>query len=89
MINNSRFGIGTFINAVVSFVIIAAVVYFLVVLPVNKLIDRFRPEEPVGTPQRECPHCLSKIPVAASRCAFCTQEVPVEGTAGDPLLGVR
>ena len=75
-VNNSRFGIGDFINALLSFLVIAAVVYFFIVLPVNKLMERYKPQEAVGPPQRECPHCLSKIPVSASRCAFCTQEVP-------------
>jgi large conductance mechanosensitive channel len=56
------------------------VVYFLVVLPINKLMDRFKAEEPVGPRQRECPHCLSKIPAAATRCAFCTQEVAAADT---------
>jgi large conductance mechanosensitive channel len=80
-INTSRFGIGEFINALVGFLVIAAVVYFFVVLPMNKLMERFRSEEPVGPRQRECSHCLSKIPAAASRCAFCTQEVPAAGAA--------
>jgi hypothetical protein len=62
-----------------------AVVYFFVVLPVNALTERFRAEEPVGPPQRECPHCLSKIPAAAGRCAFCIQEVP----ATPPTASVR
>jgi large conductance mechanosensitive channel len=76
-INGSRFAIGEFINALLSFVILAVVVYFFVVLPVNKLMERYRSDEPVGPRQRECPHCLSKIPQAARRCAFCTQEVVV------------
>jgi len=75
-INNSRFAIGLFINAVVSFVILAIVIYFFVVLPVNALMDRFKTEEAVGPPQHECPFCLSKTPVAASHCAFCTQAIP-------------
>ena len=79
-INNSRFGIGNFINAVISFLLISTVVYFFVVLPINKLMDRFRSEEPVGTRQRDCPYCLSKIPVAAARCAVCTQEVAAADT---------
>ena len=65
-VNGSRFAIGEFINALLSFVILAAVVYFFVVLPVNKLMDRFKSDEPVGPRTRECPHCLSKIPVAAT-----------------------
>ena len=88
-INNSRFGFGLFINAVVSFLIIAAVVYFFIVLPINALMERFRSEEPVGPPQRECPHCLSKIPAAAGRCAFCTQEVPAAGMSTQPTTSVK
>lgn len=73
-VNNSKFLIGDFINAVVAFVILAAVVYWLVVLPVTKLMDRASaPPAPVAT--RECPFCLSKIPVKARRCAFCTSDV--------------
>jgi large conductance mechanosensitive channel len=74
-VNNSRFLIGDFINALVSFLFIAAVVYYFVVLPVGKLMDRFAPEPPKPAPTRECPFCLSKIPKAASRCAFCTSDV--------------
>jgi large conductance mechanosensitive channel len=82
-INNSRFLIGDFINAVISFLITAAIVYYLVVLPVTKMQERSKTEEPVGPKTRECPECLSKIPVAARRCAFCTAEV---GTAiGAPV----
>lgn len=80
-INGSKFLIGDFINALIAFLVITAVVYFLVVLPVQKLMDRFKPA-PVVTPEtvRECPYCLSKIPKAATRCAFCTAEVkPVSG----------
>jgi large conductance mechanosensitive channel len=75
-VNNSRFLIGDFINVVLSFLVIAFVVYYFVVLPVNRLIERFKPDEPDPKPTRECPHCLSKIPQAAAVCAFCTREVP-------------
>jgi large conductance mechanosensitive channel len=71
-INNSRFLYGDFINAVVSFVIIAAVVYYLVVLPVNTLIQRSRREPPADPTTKKCPECLSEIPLDARRCAFCT-----------------
>jgi large conductance mechanosensitive channel len=74
-VNNSRFLIGDFINAVLSFIVIAAVVYYFVILPLNRLVARFSPETPAATPTRECPECLSKIPVKARRCAFCTAEV--------------
>ena len=75
-INNSQFLIGHFINALLSFLIIAAVVYFFVVLPVNKLMERFKPAPPPPVETtRECPYCKSSIPKTATRCAFCTSEV--------------
>jgi large conductance mechanosensitive channel len=75
-INGSRFAYGHFINAVVTFLIVAAVVFFLIVRPVNLLMARLRTEPDVESPTRGCPECLSQIPVAARRCAFCTSEVP-------------
>ena len=74
-INGSRFLYGSFLNAVISFVVIAAAVFFLVVKPVNSLMKRYKTEAPVDETIRECPHCLSQIPIGARRCAFCTQEV--------------
>jgi large conductance mechanosensitive channel len=74
-INGSVFKYGAFINAVVSFVLIAAAVFFLVVRPVNALMARRRTEPPVDPATRDCPECLSSIPKAARRCAFCTAEV--------------
>ncbi|MCC7368964.1 MAG: large conductance mechanosensitive channel protein MscL [Chloroflexi bacterium] len=74
-INNSRFLIGEFINAIVAFVILAAVIYFIVVVPMNRVMARMMPKEPEPQKTRECPYCLSKIPVLATRCAFCTAEV--------------
>jgi large conductance mechanosensitive channel len=76
-INNSRFFYGAFINAVIAFVIIAAVIFFLVVKPVNALMARRKTELDADSPTRDCPECLSAIPVAAHRCAFCTAEVGV------------
>jgi large conductance mechanosensitive channel len=82
-INGSTFLIGDIINAVISFLLVALVVYFLVVLPVNTLMDRFKKEPPPAPETRECPECLSKIPVAARRCAFCTAVVaPAVTTPG-------
>jgi large conductance mechanosensitive channel len=75
-INGSRFAYGDFLNEAITFVIVAAVMFFLVIKPVNVLLDRLRPEPKVDSPTRECPECLSDIPVAARRCAFCTSEVP-------------
>jgi large conductance mechanosensitive channel len=61
---------GAVINALITFLITAAVVYFLVVLPVNRLMDRYKPE-PKPTPTKDCPECLSAIPEAARRCREC------------------
>lgn len=72
-VNHSRFAYGDFINAFLAFLIIAAVVYFLVVLPIGKIIDRVVRTK-VAT-ERECPECLSEIPIAARRCMYCTSEV--------------
>ena len=77
-INGSRFLIGDFINAVLSFVLMAAVIYYFVVMPVGRLMERFAPEPPKPAPTRECPYCLSKIPRAARRCAFCTADLTDE-----------
>jgi large conductance mechanosensitive channel len=72
-INGSKFLIGDFINAVVSFVLIGAAVYFFVVLPVNTLMARMkRGEAPPDPTTKRCPECLSEVPIAARRCAFCT-----------------
>jgi len=79
-INNSKFLIGDFINVLLAFLVIAFVVYYFVVVPVEKLMDRYKGEPPAApVTTRECPYCLSKIPVAASKCAFCTADVaPVQ-----------
>jgi large conductance mechanosensitive channel len=78
-INNSKFGLGDFFNALVSFVLSAAAVYFLVVLPVNTLINRVKRGEVAPDPTtKKCPECLSEIPIAARRCAFCTSVVAAE-----------
>jgi large conductance mechanosensitive channel len=62
--------VGDIINALISFMLLAAVVYFLVVLPINKLMDRYKPE-PKPAPTKECPECLSSIPQDARRCREC------------------
>jgi large conductance mechanosensitive channel len=72
-INGSKFPIGDFINALISFLLIGAAVYFLVVLPVNTLLARIkRGEAPPDPTTKACPECLSQVPIAARRCAFCT-----------------
>lgn len=76
-IGKTPFPVGDFINAVVSFLLIAAAVYFFVVLPVNALLARIHKDEPVAAPTtRKCPECLSDIPIEARRCAHCAQPVP-------------
>ena len=67
---------GEFINTVISFLLIAVAVFFFVVRPVNWLMERRKTETPVEATTRECPECLSSIPIKASRCAFCTSTVP-------------
>ncbi len=75
-INNSKFLYGDFINAIIAFLIIAAVIFFLIVKPMNLLIQRAHREPPADPSTRKCPECLSEIPIQARRCAFCTAEVP-------------
>lgn len=72
-VNNSRFMYGDFINAVLAFLIIVAVIYFLVVVPYTALVGRFRTQPPADLTAKKCPECLSEIPKDARRCAFCGQ----------------
>jgi large conductance mechanosensitive channel len=72
-INGSKFLIGDFINSVISFLLIGAAVYFFIVLPVNNILARMRRGEAARDPTtKKCPECLSDVPIAAHRCAFCT-----------------
>jgi large conductance mechanosensitive channel len=75
-VRHSTFLYGTFLNDLISFIIIAAAVFFFVVRPVNALMSRRRTEPDVESTTRDCPECLSSIPRAATRCAFCTAKVP-------------
>jgi large conductance mechanosensitive channel len=74
-INGSAFLYGAFLNALFAFLIIAAVVFFLVIKPLNALMDRRKVDTATDATTRTCPQCLSDIPIAAQRCAFCTSEV--------------
>ena len=74
-IRKSDFLYGDFLNAVISFLSIAAAVFFFVVRPVNRMMARRKTEPEVLSTTRDCPYCLSSIPIAASRCAFCTADV--------------
>jgi len=72
-VNNSKFLIGEFANAIVSFVLIGAAVYYFVVLPVNTLLARIKRGEAHPDPTtKKCPECLSDVPIKARKCAFCT-----------------
>jgi large conductance mechanosensitive channel len=74
-INDAVFRYGAFITAVITFVLIAAAVFFLVVKPINMLIERSRREPPDDPTTMKCSFCLSEVPVGATRCAFCTSEL--------------
>jgi large conductance mechanosensitive channel len=73
-VNHSTFLYGDFVNSVVSFLVIAAVVYFLIVAPLAKATARFQKQAEATT--RDCPECVSTIPIAATRCMYCTAQVP-------------
>ena len=75
-VNNSRFLYGDFINVVLAFLIIAAVIYFLVVMPYTAMLARSRKEPPADPTTKKCTECLSDIPLGAKRCAFCGQPQP-------------
>jgi large conductance mechanosensitive channel len=72
---------GDFLNAVISFIIIAAVVFFFIVKPINHLMAMRKTETPVLPTTRDCPYCLSSVPLKATRCAFCTSELPASSVA--------
>lgn len=79
-VNGSRFPIGDFINALVAFVLVAAAIYFFVVAPMNAIMARRKKgEAPPDPTTKQCPECLSEVPIAARRCAFCTQPLDVAG----------
>lgn len=74
--NGSKFGYGQFINDLIYFVIVAAIIFFFIVKPMNALIERTKRETPADPEEKKCPECLSNIPLAATRCRFCTVEQP-------------
>lgn len=71
-INKSKFLYGDFVNAIIAFLIVAWVVYYFVVVPMNKLVARSHREPPADPTTKKCPECLSEVPIGAKRCAFCT-----------------
>ncbi|MEO6204823.1 MAG: large conductance mechanosensitive channel protein MscL [Mycobacteriales bacterium] len=72
--SGADFPYGKFVQALLSFVIIAAVVYFFVVKPIGRLMEKYKTEPEVASTTKECNECMSSIPLAATRCAFCTVE---------------
>jgi large conductance mechanosensitive channel len=74
-VNNSKFAYGDFLNALIAFVIVAAVIYLLVIVPYTALMARWRTEPPPDPTIKKCPECLSEIPIDARRCAFCGEIV--------------
>jgi large conductance mechanosensitive channel len=74
-VNHSVFRYGHFLNALLAFVTVAAAVFFFVVVPVNRLLQRARKEPTPDPTTRKCPECVSEIPIEARRCAYCTSEV--------------
>ncbi|MGH7643288.1 MAG: large conductance mechanosensitive channel protein MscL [Candidatus Dormibacteria bacterium] len=76
-VNHSEFLYGSVINAVITFVLVAAVLYFVVVMPYQALLARTKKQQDPTT--KSCPECLSEIPILASRCAFCTAAQPAAG----------
>ena len=74
-VGGGQIKVGNFFNAAVSFLIVAAVVYFVIVLPMNALQARMKKPEARAPTTKTCPECLSEIPLAASRCAHCAQPV--------------
>jgi large conductance mechanosensitive channel len=80
------FPYGIFIDAVISFVIVATVIYLMVVLPMNRMQERFFPKA-AAAPMRECPECLTAIPAAARRCSACTAPVGPEPARPDAPVG--
>jgi large conductance mechanosensitive channel len=74
-VNGSKLMLGNFLNALISFLLIATAVYFFIVVPVNAIISRARKEPPPDPTTKKCPECLSEIPIDARRCAHCTTQL--------------
>jgi large conductance mechanosensitive channel len=78
---------GQFINALITFVLIAAAIYFLIVLPMNKIAEAMNPFHDLSKAKRACPECLSNIPAQATRCSFCTTAVtPITDDTSEELI---
>jgi large conductance mechanosensitive channel len=86
-LGRSTFGYGLFINAVIAFALTASAIYFLVVLPVNKISEELNPHHDLARAKRACPECLTQIPAVARRCSACTSAVePILDEDSDKLI---
>jgi large conductance mechanosensitive channel len=86
-LGKTTFGYGNFINAFIAFVLTAAAIYFLVVLPVNKITEELNPHHDLTKAKRACPECLTQIPAVARRCSACTAMVePIIDEDSDKLI---
>jgi large conductance mechanosensitive channel len=74
-VNGSKFMYGHFLNALISFALVATAVFFFVVKPINLLVSRSHKEPPADPTTKKCPECMSEIPIGAKRCKYCTQSV--------------
>jgi large conductance mechanosensitive channel len=74
-VNSSKFFYGDFLNALLAFILVAAVIYFLVIVPYTAMMARAKKEPPADPTTKKCPECLSEIPIDARRCAFCGEMV--------------
>lgn len=86
-LGRSTFGYGAFINAAIAFTLTAAAIYFLIVLPVNKISEELNPHHDLTKAKRACPECLTQIPAMARRCSACTAHVePILDVDSDKLI---
>ncbi len=74
-INGNKFMYGNFLNALISFIIVAAAIYFFVVKPINMLMERAKKEEPSDPTTKKCPKCISEVSIKATKCAHCTSDI--------------
>ena len=74
--SGGKLQVGPFINTIITFLIVALVIFFFVVKPVNALMNLHKSKEPTAPTTRDCPFCLSSVPIQATRCAYCTSQLP-------------
>lgn len=86
---NAHLLYGAFINSVISFLIVAFVIYFFVVRPVNGLMVLYKKGQPEAVTTKECPYCISNVPLAATRCPYCTSQLPPPQQPPAPAPGYR